>query len=280
MAMSNDFRPRRTDPRSTKELIRAALREEDGDRYWEIVDILRYRGTKEEFDAALSLVGSRNAERRELGAEILGLLGGEEKPFLRESVTVLYRLVEHDKAPGVLEAAAMAIGHLHPEDDRVISILSVLKAHPDPAVRTAVAVALGGYDDELVTKMLIDLSSDEDTEARDYATLGLSQLTEADTPEIREALWRRTSDSDPHVRGESLVGLALRKDERVLDLILRELQTRSPARSYAVEAAQSLGNPMFCKALIALRGDEDMSAEVIENAITVCNCTDSQYKSG
>jgi len=46
---------------------------------------------------------------------------------------------------------------------------------------------------------------------------------EADTPEIRDALCDHTSNAHTETRGEAMVGLARRKDARVLESLNREL---------------------------------------------------------
>jgi HEAT repeat protein len=61
--------------------------------------------------------------------------------------------------------------------------------------------------------LLIEMSQDEDSEIRDWATAGLAGL-EADTPQIREALAARLTDEDLRTVAEAARGLAIRGDER------------------------------------------------------------------
>lgn len=258
---------------TTQELITAALMEEEEDRYWELVNVLRLRGTREEFEAALELCKSEYAEQRKLGAEILGQLGHPARPFLDESLRILYELLQHEQDPYVLDAVSVAVGFLHPKDERAVVLMTALKNHSDPVVRHGVAVGLGGYDDDAAISALIDLSSDEDPEVRDWATLGLSQMTAADTAEIREALWQRINDKDNSVKGEAMLGLAVRKDERVIPVIFQALKQRGAARFAAVEAAEAIGNSTLCSALITLRLDPEIDAETLENAISACKCS-------
>jgi len=54
------YESRRNDPRSTEELIRTALTEEDEDVAWEHVATLHLRGTQEVFEVAQHLCKSVN----------------------------------------------------------------------------------------------------------------------------------------------------------------------------------------------------------------------------
>jgi HEAT repeat protein len=83
------------------------------------------------------------------------------------------------------------------------------------------------------------MMEDPDGDVRDWATFGVGVLGEEDSVELRDALYRRLSDSDPDASEEAVVGLAKRKDPRVLPKLI-DLLTQ-PAVSYrAVEAASVL----------------------------------------
>ena len=66
---------KRSDPRSTDELIRIALSEEDINEAWNEVVVLHFRGNREVFEKAKNLCESNCPQERELGANILGQLG-------------------------------------------------------------------------------------------------------------------------------------------------------------------------------------------------------------
>ena len=99
--------------------------------------------------------------------------------------------------------------------------------------------ALGGRDDAMSVRTLLELSGDESGEVRDWATFGLGSLCTLDTPEVRAALVARLADAQPEVRGEAMVGLACRGDLRVLDVILGELGRPAPGW-FVFEAAEQL----------------------------------------
>jgi HEAT repeat protein len=101
-------------------------------------------------------------------------------------------------------------------------------------------------------KALIELSRDKDSDVRDWATFGIGTMIDTDTHEIREALLARVTDPDDDTRGEALVGLARRKDERVLEPLINEL-TGESVGLLAIEAAEELGNPRLGPALLSLK---------------------------
>lgn len=268
--MHSEYEDRlKNDPRFTDELIKLALtREEDEHAYWEPLTVLHRRGSREVFEAALTLCESPNPKRRTLGVHILGQLGVPQRTFPEESLPILFRCLE-DEDVAVLRATAIALGHIH--DSRVIERLITLKNHPDAEVRNGVAFGIGisGYDNPLAISTLIELSRDENQDVRNWATFALGSQTETDTKEVRQALVERLQDDDDETRGEALVGLASRKDERILAPLTKELASRSVGR-LPLEAARRIGDSRLYPALIQLRNRGDVDIALLEDAINSC----------
>ena len=106
---------------------------------------------------------------------------------------------------------------------------------------------------------------------RDWATFGLGSMIEADTPPIREALFARLSDADDTVRGEALVGLALRKDERAIEPLIQELE-RHPAEktgSLLIEAAEEMADTRLLPILTRLK--QSSGSKKFDEAIQCCS---------
>jgi HEAT repeat protein len=202
--------------------------------YWRRVAHLQQQGTREILDYAATALGSRNAKRRQLGADVLGQLGYQHPlpPFKGKSASVLKALLKVERDPSVLAAVVMALARLRVRS--AINLLEPLAKHRSKEVRLALAAELpwctwdSGEErpDPRVTATLIDLSRDPAAEVRNWACFSLSSSGE-DSTDISAALWERTRDRHYDTRIEALRGLALRRDARV----------RSPLR----EAVQAIG---------------------------------------
>jgi HEAT repeat protein len=264
---------KRNDPRTNEELIKLArARTDEGDDPgWDAIAVLHARGTRDIFDAACQLLRSEIPSEREVGADILGQLGIPERTFPEETLRILLALLEQEQDVGVLQSIAVALGHLH--DGRAVEPLLKLKRHPDTNVRHALVFALGGHEDELAIAALIELSSDESAIVRDWATFGLGSLIDMDTPEIRDALVARLDDEDVGARDEALVGLASRKDQRVVERLLHEFES-GQRDSLLFEAACEIADSRLYPALMRIRDEAtdltDYEKEWLEEAISKC----------
>lgn len=261
----------RKDPRATHEFVTMALTEPDDNAAWAAVEMLHFRGTREVFDTARQLCASQCPRERTLGANILGQLGVPTRTFPKESVAVLLELLKGETDDGVLDAACIALGHT-PDESAVPSLIR-FKRHPNASVRFAVVFALAGYEDELAIKTKIDMSFDEDELVRDWATFGLGRI-DVDTPEIRAALLARIADADETTRGEALVGLARRRDQRAIEPLIKELERYHNAEhgDYSVEAAEEFADARLLRVLTRLKESAaDHNSTRFDEAIRRCS---------
>ena len=235
--------------------------------YWAHVRVLRFRSGRDVFEEAVGLCSNSDAISRAVGADILAQLGvrdGGVFPFADESAGPLGDLLA-DTDPTVIASALYALGHLGRGEPARLARLS---RHPSEDVRHALAYALGGRTDAISTATLVDLSGDVDTDTRNWATFALGALSEEDSAAIRDALAARLSDPDDEVRAEAIAGLAQRRDERVVPLILQEL--RLPAVGIlAIEAAGAIPRPEFVPRLEALHAAHP-GDRTIDEALTRC----------
>lgn len=93
-------------------------------------------------------------------------------------------------------------------------------------------------------------------------------MTELDTPQLRQALLARTEDSDEETRGEAIVGLARRRDVRVVAVIEREL-CRPDVATLVVEAVREFPQPSFLAGMKQL-DRETWDLEAVADAIAAC----------
>ena len=245
--------------------------DEDDALAWAAIRELHRRGGNEEFEAARSLLASPAAKERGRGVDILAQLNSP-KWTLHErerNASAVLAALAGESDPAVISSMGVALGHL--DDPRAVGAMLPYKDHADANVRLSVVMALSPHPDPLSLQTLVELSSDPDEEVRNWATFSLgTQLEAVDTPELREALVARLQETNPEIRGEALVGLALRKDPRVLEPLKREL-SGSSVIILAVEAAEVLGDPSLLPLLVQLRdapGEADAYFQgVLQDAI-------------
>lgn len=212
------------DSRSIDELFAAAtdwsLCEGEGD--WSAVFALQRIGSREVLDRALLLLRSADLRLRARAADILGPFGGSGQSYRDERVAAISELIDPDADARVLQSAVAAMSHL--KDSRGIRRVIEVADYPDENVRQTVAFALGGRTEPESIATLIRLTGDESAFVRDWATFGIGQSNNLDTPEIRDALYRRIDDADEQTRFEALHGLARCRDIRVVPALIEAIR--------------------------------------------------------
>lgn len=254
------------DPRTVDELINAALCESDEHRRWNIVSALHWRGNREALQRAAALCESHCSFERAIGAEILGQLGVPERSFPPECGEILCRMLKTETDTNVLQTVLIALWHL--SCPAAIPIAARFAIHPDVSVRYGAVFALTGHEQQLAIAWLIRLSADPDDDVRDWATFALGSQIDLDTPRLRDALAARLDDPDDDTRAEAMVGLARRKDRRVIPALQKEL-AKDCIGSLVFEAAELIEAPELLPKLIALRSWLTMDDD-LEGAIAAC----------
>lgn len=261
----------RLEPPSTVDLINRALTEPDEEKAWEAVGTLHFRATREVFEEAKKLCRSECPQERSLGADILGQLGVPDRLCPDECVALLAEMSKTETDLDGIASLCTPLGHLG--QPAAVEPLLRWKNHPDVCIRLRVAMALGGHDEPAAVEALIELSADVDEDVRDWATFGLGSQMDLDTPVVREALCARLHDPDFVTRGEAFVGLARRKDERVLAPLIEALHPErldrfEPRQDLVLEAAEKLADARLLPALLTLRDRPEK--EWIEEIIQSC----------
>ncbi|WP_345560137.1 ankyrin repeat domain-containing protein [Nonomuraea rosea] len=190
--------------------------DEDAETWWIVADSLGKRADDETYEALAKLCVSEDAREREFGVDAIAQFGfaDDEKPYLDRTLPLLQKMVTTEGNPQVLRSVLAALGHQG--DPRALPhVLDVIRRPGHQRTMTD-AIALADVlppDHEEGLALLIEMTTDEDTEVRDWATAGLAGLS-ADTPVIREALAARLADPDLRTVAEATRGLSARGDER------------------------------------------------------------------
>ncbi len=259
----------RFDELSPEQLIEIALSVDcDEDSYNEILWKLCLTTTAEVFEKAQQLCQDNDSARRELGVLILGQFGMDNPVRVMQVNEIFLNLLEYEKNIDVVAAVAWGLGHRRATEG-VVPLVK-LRQHPSSVIRLAVAGGLQCQTSELAIKTLIELSQDDSSDVRRWATLGLGKQIGEDNVEIREALYARLEDADLETRREAVHGLAKRKDQRAAVALL-EFLTRSLLTFQDIEAARSLANPELLTALQALKGCGEVREPDIDAAIDRCD---------
>jgi len=192
--------------------------------YWDNIIELRSRANTNVFNTCVKLIKSSNPKERVIGIDILAQLGLTPRPFFKESRKLFFEVLNKEKNPKALLSVLYAIGHNNEKlklDE--ITLLASYKNDKDEGVREGLVSALLSVDNKLAIDTLICLTTDRISHIRDWATFGIGTQIERDNKLIREALWLRVDDKHQDTRFEAIVGLAKRKDQRIKEIIKREL---------------------------------------------------------
>ena len=216
----------------------------DDDAPWNAVHALRRVGSRDVFEVASEWCASPNPLKRTRGVDVLAQLGKTadhpSNNFPEEAYSIIVGLLGREEDVRALDSEIAALGHL--ENSLAIPLITRYRTHQSEDVRFSVAFALGSFpDDPRSVDSLLHLMKDGYEDVRDWATFGVGTLSSCDSPEIREALFRRLDDTNTDVRQEAMAGLGKRADERVVRFLLETLD-RPPVSDCVIEASyQMLG---------------------------------------
>lgn len=216
------------------------------------------------------LLASDDPDERATGCDLLGEAAALHEGQREAAAAALLALSGSERDGGVLCSIAGALGKT--ADPRAGPVLAGLAGHADPDVRFQVALSVpmawsgdpGGAD----VLALTSLTADPDDEVRDWATFGLgTMLAEADTEQIRAALWNRTSDEHARAREEGICGLARRRDPRAAGLMAGLLADSDGVHVLVFGAAAVLGAPE----LLAWLENYDPEDPLVAEALAACD---------
>lgn len=267
---------------SLKSLAGIALQSWENEASWNAIGAMQMLGSPDTLGMAKRFAVSKNAHKRALAMYIASQLrrerysrqlGTDSDPYAVDDTQTLLLAGLKDPVKNVVIAAISGFGHRpHPS---ALPALLAFATHPDADIRFKVAFALASYQDDASVAALLVLATDPDSDTRDWATFALGTIHDADTAEIRERLWHNLGDSDEGVRGEALAGLASRKDERVIAVLLERLDDNCMV--FELDAAEMMASPLLLGRLNAIKDavvrNEDSSSywhNRLDSAIAAC----------
>ncbi len=260
-----------------------ALRAWGSHRSWRAISELHGRGDPATLALARRLCASASWRRRALGLHVASQLRRRDREarfgsveYALDETQALLRAGLKDSHEAIVAAAVSGFGH-RPHPDALAELVR-LSTHPNPNLRFDVAVALGRYPEPAAIDALISLASDSDDDVRDWATFGLGSMQEADTPAIRDTLWKNLHDANEDVQGEALCGLAERHDPRAIDFLVENLDDE--CRVYELDAAAFLASPRLLEPLQRIASEltadesEGYWFNCLKAAISACSAQD------
>ncbi|WP_397363856.1 hypothetical protein [Olleya sp. R77988] len=214
--------------------------------FWENISELRKRPNKEVYNQAFKLASSERDKEKIIGIYVLAQLGFDPRFQQKKTVDLYFKLLENEKSPKVISAILSSIGHNNENiNENRISKLVKYKNHSFSDVRFELVLALSCLENENAIRTLIELSQDKHSDIRNWATWALGTQLETDSELIRTALWNRISDKDESARFEAISGLAQRKDNRITEILKKELEKIDNFGSLILESIVKFDDKSF-----------------------------------
>lgn len=266
--------------KSVRSLVGMALQDrEEDDVYWECVGKLQLYRCEDQVVWIRRNFKSRNWRKRVLAVNVICQLGRPLKdgvpwePLQLELAREVLGRALRDQHWRVVEAGLFGLGHR--EFPEYLPEMLVYVGDPNEEIRYALAFSLGMYPQQEATEGLLELMRDTSSLVRDWATFGLGSQSDQDSPAIRDGLLVAAHDSEPEVRGEAMVGLARRGDERGKTLVLEALGDEFHG-TWAIDAAGHYADPQFLPVLEHLRQNPEIAdaayfSSVLADAIQACS---------
>ncbi|MCE2800769.1 MAG: HEAT repeat domain-containing protein [Planctomycetaceae bacterium] len=249
------------------------LHQMDSDELWESIFALRKSGTKRVLDRALCWAKYPDEFHRSIGVSILAQLGPDGKAYPDESTQMIRSMLPTEQSDEVITSLISAVSFREIADATPWLISLANNPSEDIRWRVAWALPIRGIENPPIyqtsIETLVKLMQDPEPRVREWATFSLS-MTDEDTPAIRHALLERLSDSDFQTRSEAAIGLANRKEQAGIDLLVEHLQSDRVGELY-VQAAEIYADCRLRPALLSLAKWWDVDPELLDKALVACS---------
>lgn len=230
---------------SNEKIFTRLLSNKSNENYWNYISELRKRKSKDIFEKSILLIESEIAKERIIGIDVLAQFG---YPRLHKNIILkkFFHLLKNETDKYAISSLFYGIGHNNENlTDKQIELICSFKKHKSNRIRYSLAFALLTKQEPNAIQTLIELSKDRDSEIRDWATFGLGTQIEIDNEDIRDALWKRINDKYEATRFEAIFGLAKRKDKRIKEILITELENIDEFGSLILEAIEEFNDKEF-----------------------------------
>lgn len=257
--------------------------EDTWDEHWGLVaEVVTTHPERDLLAATSAWCASSDPGVQAVGLDVLGELAAIV-PDARELLLAVAESLHRSSDPDVRWAVAVALGSGSDRsagaDQPVTTMLVRLIQDPDRDVRVQATYALTlPFDNEPqdgpVVVALLGALNDSDAHIRDWAAFAVGVLRDVDSDVVRDSLWRLLDDPEADTAGEAAVGLARRKDARLLEPLSDRLGDPQVGNLW-VEAAAELGDPRLLPRLEHLKStrwqDDDPRPDVLDRALQACS---------
>ncbi len=230
---------------TTQKIFTRLISNKSEKNYWNYIRELRKRKTEDIFQRSISLTKSELLQERILGVDIIAQFG-YPRLHKKEIISILFELLKQETDKTITYSILYAIGHNNENlTKKQVELLCSFKTNKSVVVKQSLISALCTVKNEKAIETLIELSIDSEPDIRDWATFGIGSQIDTDNEIIRAALWNRISDKDEGTRFEAIAGLAQRKDERIKDVLINELENIDEYGSLILESIEELNDKSF-----------------------------------
>ncbi|HAF6209487.1 TPA: HEAT repeat domain-containing protein [Salmonella enterica subsp. enterica serovar Derby] len=178
------------------------------------------------FNLSMNLCHSRDNYKKKIGVTILSQMTMSYEK-LRKSFCFLENMFQLNKSVLLRASIINALGHFCKKDKhfekKFINLCTKVIHDKSANVRCAIAAALSNINDNSTIPLLLCLLRDNNSDVKNWAAFSIN-FNQYDTEDIREEFVGMLLDTNDDIRIEVISGLAERKDERVLETIIKELK--------------------------------------------------------
>lgn len=187
---------------------------------------------------------------------------------------------------GIVQKALWTL-YRSPDINEYLPYVIKLSGSKNAQIRKTVASVLGNFAEwdeatekaianDKVIKLALNLAEDSVASVRDWAVFQFCNGIDNDSEAIRKVLKKGAKDKNLRVRQESICALAIRRDDRVYDEILKQIRKVNVAPVW-VQAAAGSGDERFVEPLMKLKEkasknkDYNLTADLVSEVLSDLN---------